>query len=180
MKEIVIVVLIFVVSTYLGYVWACNNPSLAGEVVKRLFGELSFVKNLPSYAVFLLILTNNAVKSFLSMISGVIFGVVPVFFVMINGFMIGVVSAVFSERVGLLRVVLMLLPHGILEIPAVLIACSYGLKLGIAFLRKIRGRGVDLRAEFKRALNVYVRYVLPMLITAAFIETYVTPIISRV
>ena len=180
MKEIAVVTLVFLISLYLGYVWAESNPNLAEDMVKGLFGNLSFVKKLPSYVIFVLIFLNNSVKSLLSMLLGVAFGIVPVLFVVFNGYLIGVVVFVVSKKVGILKVALMLIPHGVLEIPAIIIACSYGLRLGIATLKRVTGRDVNLSDEVKNSLWVFLKVVVPMLLVAAFIETFVTPLVSQI
>ena len=180
MKEFVALLLIFILSTYIGYQWAESHPEQADIFIKQIFEGLSFVKGLPQPLVFAVIFINNAVKSFVNMILGLLFGIIPILFVAINGFIVGVVTAVVSRNVGLLKVLLMLIPHGILEIPAVLIACSYGLKLGVAVLNRVRGKDVDIKLEIRRSVGVYLRYVVPMLLIAAFVETYVTPIVSQI
>ncbi|WP_048084315.1 stage II sporulation protein M [Archaeoglobus profundus] len=180
MKEFIVLLAVFLLSTYIGYQWAASHPDQAETFIKQIFESLSFVKDLPQAMIFAVIFVNNTVKSFVNMLLGLAFGVIPVLFIAINGFTIGVVSAVVSKNVGLLKVLLMLIPHGILEIPAVLIACSYGLKLGIATLNRARGVSVDIKFEIKRAVRAYLKYVMPMLLVAAFIETYVTPIISQI
>lgn len=180
MKEIAIMTIIFLTSLYLGYLWAESNPTLAKDVVKELFEGLSFVKDLPSFLIFLLIFFNNSVKSLLSMLLGVFFGIVPVLFVLFNGYLIGVVVSVSSKNVGIWKVLLMLIPHGILEIPAIIIACAYGLRIGFATFKKIRGGNVSVSDEIRKALEVFAKIVTPTLLIAAFIETYITPLVSQI
>ncbi|WP_457549010.1 stage II sporulation protein M [Archaeoglobus sp.] len=180
MKEFVVLLLIFLITTYVGYQWAESHPEQAKLFMERIFKGLSFVKELPPPLIFAVIFVNNSVKSLIAMLLGLIFGIIPILFVAVNGLIIGVVSEVVSKRVGLLKVLLMLLPHGIIEIPAILVACSYGLKLGIAVLDKVRGKDVDVKMEVEKSVKNYLKYVLPMLLLAAFIETYVTPLISQI
>ena len=179
MREFITLLALFMLSVYLGYVWAVNNPELSERLIKDLFESFVFIKDLPSVVIFLMIFVNNAVKSLISMLLGLFFGIIPIMFVISNGFILGMVSGVVSKDVGIWRVMLMLIPHGILEIPAVLIACSYGLRLGLAIIKKLRGIRVNLTDELKRALSDYIKYVVPLLLIAAFVETYITPIISQ-
>lgn len=79
---------------------------------------------------FLIIFVNNTVKSFIAMVSGVFLGIIPVFFLFINGFIIGLVIFVSGKEVGYVETMARIIPHGILEIPAIILACSYGLWLG--------------------------------------------------
>ena len=180
MREIVIMTVAFFLSLYFGYVWAESNSTLAKDFVNDLFKGLSFVKNLPNFIIFVFIFFNNSVKSLLSMLLGVIFGIVPILFVLFNGYIIGVVISVFSKNVGIWKVLLMLIPHGILEIPAIIIACSYGLRIGLTTLKKVMGENVSILEEVKKALEIFAKVVVPILLTAAFIETYITPMVSQI
>ena len=180
MKEFAVISVIFIISLYFGYLWAEENPNNAKNVVEELFENLSFIKNLPKFIIFILIFLNNSVKSLLSMLFGVAFGIVPILFILFNGYLIGVVVSVASKDVGIWNVLLMLVPHGILEIPAIIIACSYGLKIGIASFKKVMGGDISISNEIKNSLEVFAKIVLPILLIAAFIETYITPLISQI
>lgn len=180
MREIAVVTVIFLISLYLGYLWAESSPTVASELVNEIFKGLSFVKILPDFVIFIFIFFNNSVKSLLSMLLGVVFGIIPVLFVLFNGYLIGVVISVFSKNLGIWKILLMLIPHGLLEIPAIIVACSYGLKIGVTVAKKIIGENVSVFEEIKKALEIYAKIVLPILLTAAFVETYITPLVSRI
>jgi stage II sporulation protein M len=68
-----------------------------------------------------------------------------------------------------------LLPHGIIEISAVLLAAAAGLRLGAVAVERLRRRDVKLKLELARAWRFFVTLVLPALVVAAVIETLVTP-----
>jgi len=180
MRELAILSVLFMVSIYLGYTWAESNQEQSERLVNDLFRGLIFIKDFPSIMIFTIVFLNNSVKSLASMLLGVFFGIAPMIFVIFNGILLGIVFDVFSRDLGVWKVTAMLVPHGIIEIPAVLIACSYGLRLGLIMMRKLRGNRVDLRGEFMKALKVYIKYVVPLLLLAAFVETYVTPILSQI
>ena len=72
-----------------------------------------------------------------------------------------------------------LLPHGILEIPALILASAAMLRIGVVLVTPQVGRSmgevvIELLADWtKIALGV----VMPMLLIASLIETYVTPVV---
>ena len=118
------------------------------------------------------ILVRNVMVSILIMASGVLFGIVPVFSMASNGLLLGVVFRQRAEAVGVAKIALEVLPHGIIEIPALLIAASYGLWLGVTVVRRIRGReGTPIRFHIEHAFRRYLAVVFPLLIVAAGIET---------
>jgi stage II sporulation protein M len=71
-----------------------------------------------------------------------------------------------------------ILPHGMLELPALFLAASLGLYMGTGMVVSlVRRRGFGARPLLKEAQTVVIRAVLPMLVAAALIETFVTPYI---
>jgi len=67
-------------------------------------------------------------------------------------------------------------PHGIFEIIAMIIAASYGLQLGKVFHRWLKQKNViSLKQSTAKAVKINVMIGIPLLVIAAFIETYVTP-----
>jgi len=58
-----------------------------------------------------------------------------------------------------------------LEIPALIIAASYGQWLGMNVLRRMRGKKIDpVGGQVKHALQRYFVVVFPLLVVAAGIE----------
>jgi stage II sporulation protein M len=94
--------------------------------------------------------------SIMIMVSGILFGIVPVFAMMSNGLLLGVVVRHESELSGYGKVGPKVLPHGIIEIPALplLLAASYGLWLGVTLVRRIRGReSMPIRFHIEHAFR---------------------------
>lgn len=164
-----VLTLIFLGSCYLGYLLAEIYPDAVGreiESVREFFRSISSERLSPP-EIFVLIFLNNSIKSFLAMLLGVFFGVIPVLFVFLNGLIIGFFAKFVGSEIGIVNFVLLLLPHGVLEIPAVILACSYGFWLGVEFVRDRK----NLKKHVSRAIFDFARFVLPTLLVAAFIET---------
>ena len=119
---------------------------------------------------FLIIFVNNTVKSFIAMVSGVFLGIIPVFFLFINGFIIGLVVFVSGKEVGYVETIARIIPHGIFEIPAIILACSYGLWLGKSAFLSLKKKDVELSSRVKYAVSRFCKVVLPALLVAAIIE----------
>lgn len=110
--------------------------------------------------------------SVLILLSGVLFGIVPIVSMGANGFILGVIYRQAAEIAGYSKAVIMILPHGVIEIPALLIAASYGLWLGVIVVRRVRGKeSTLLRFHIEHAFRQYFAIVFPLLIVAAAIET---------
>jgi stage II sporulation protein M len=173
---IFILIVIFFLALANGYLLAVSNPQTSRNMIEQLFSQFAFAKNISTFQLFVYIFLNNASKALFVILLGFFFGIVPIFFVFTNANLIGVVLAVFGAKEGYLKVVLSLLPHGIFEIPAILIASGYGLWLGVRFYRKLR-YGDPFKEAFWFAIKKYFTVVFPLLLLAAFIEAYITTLI---
>jgi stage II sporulation protein M len=101
--------------------------------------------------------------------------VLPLFFVIFNGFTVGWVSFDLGMSHGLGFVVAGLAPHGVVEIPAILLAMSMGMSLGYTVLNSLRGQG-NVVKEAKLAAGFFITRVFPLLILAAILEVTITPL----
>jgi uncharacterized membrane protein SpoIIM required for sporulation len=89
----------------------------------------------------------------------------------------------FAVEVGLLGynpwlfVAAFLLPHGIIEMPAAVIATAFALRIGAALVSP--PAGLDVGQGFLLVLanfcKIFVFLIVPLLLGAAFIEANITP-----
>lgn len=131
-----------------------------------------------------LIFANNARASVLTLLLGSGFGLVPLGVLLTNGSIIGLLigfstGTPLPELAGLPRdpvfFAAALLPHGIIELPAVLVIAAWGLKLGVApWLPSAAGaRAAVWRTTAREALQILVP-VIVLLLVAAVIEANFT------
>lgn len=122
--------------------------------------------------LFFTLLLHNLTASILILVSGVLGGIVPILSMGSNGFFLGVLYRQAAGLGGYPDAALKVLPHGIVEIPALLIAAAYGLWLGVTAVRRLRGKeSTLLRFHIEHAFRRYFAVVFPLLIVAAAIET---------
>ncbi len=177
-KYIFIVVDIFILSLIIGLIISVKNPELSRNYYSMFQGEFGWIKTLNPISIMLVIFANNAFKSFLSLVLGVGLGVIPVLFVAANGVIIGMLANTIAKQNGTLFVIAALVPHGIIEVPMVLISAGIGLRLGYKMYPSLTGLKTDINKELREGIGFYVRFVLPLLFVAAIIETFVTPVIA--
>ncbi|WP_416293881.1 stage II sporulation protein M [Paenibacillus illinoisensis] len=137
---------------------------------------------------FIFIFFNNAIKSVLVIYAGIFFGVLPVIFLVINGMVIGFLVHITTDNGASFFdiVVKGLLPHGIIEIPVIIIACAFGLKFGGLASRSLielgsakrQGLGKQWETFLKRTLTASC-WVIILLFIAAIIESTITFSIVR-
>ena len=142
-----------------------------GENILSDSGELSMLP----------LLLNNLRACLVSVLLGFIpFFFIPALSVLINAGIIGAVLAV-SARGGIpiwLTVLVGLLPHGIFELPALFLGFSLGVSLCLTMTKSVvRLDGSAITAELKNIVRVYLLNILPLLVIAAAVECYVTPLL---
>jgi len=179
MRIILSLTTIFLICMVLGYGYSLANPEYSRSFVEKTFSGFEFVKNMEHYEIFLFIFVNNSVKSFVSMLLGITFGLVPLLFVCLNGVLIGFVVGVSVSKFGILKTLLLLIPHGIFEIPAVLLSSTYGVEIGVATVKRVRGEEIDLNQLILNKIRNFGKFLLPVFFIAALIETYITPVIAN-
>ena len=107
--------------------------------------------------------------------SGLAAGIPAVVSLVFNGLIVGAVSGV-VDPVAFLALVA---PHGVIEIPAIVIAGSAGLSLGGVGVGAVRGRysDDDVAAAIRRVYRVLLGLV-PLFVVAALIEAFLTPLVA--
>jgi stage II sporulation protein M len=162
---------LFLFSLSMGYALGEN---MSGNTLNDLLGTFPDISKMSLFEVFGFVAANNILKSLLFMLGGLLCGVLPIFFVIFNGFFVGWVAFDLSTTHGLGYVVAGLVPHGVVEIPAILLAMSMGMSLGYATLNRLRGQG-SIWKETRNAIGFFITRVFPLLILAAVIEVTITP-----
>lgn len=164
--------LLFVIALSVGLITAILFPLEARQGVDEVSKQLEFLSGAGPFEIFWIIFLNNAIKSFFALVGGILFGIIPVVFILINGYAIGIVGAVALAEKGIVNLITLTFPHGIFEIPAVLLAASYGVMLGEKFYARMR-RGEPFRGSFSLAMDAFFKVIVPILAIAALIETIV-------
>lgn len=200
LRIFLVMCLLFILAAVVSHVYLMNHPELAEEklmdLAQRLLEKIPLDKG--KLLLYAAITLNNLVAAGLALTTGFIpFLFIPALAVLLNGAAMGVLSSVLTHKGADLGSVLLfgLAPHGVLEIPAFLYACSLGMGLMLWLSRFItreltssaRESGdtvTENRAEtgelsfpalLGRTVKSFVLVIIPLLILAALIESLVTP-----
>ena len=170
----------------LGYLLAYVNYPLARifipEGLRDGVGDaIEQGRNLPNIAAAIApvltagITANNIQVSLLAFAGGMTFGAVTVYALVFNGLMIGALAGVFAKAGESLYFWALILPHGSLEIPAIVLAGASGLVLARALISPgDLPRGAALRAASPDGVKL-VLGAIPILMIAGLIEGFLTP-----
>lgn len=171
------VVLVFFLFVLIGNASLSYFPDLGKMISEGFNARFEPLLNLSPLYIMLIIFLNNAFISLLLLVSGLGLGVLTSLIIASNGYVIGIISRIVAEETGILYVLFALLPHGILELPMVFLSAGIGLRLGHQVLLSLIGKQSEIKKEFKQGIFFYFRWVVPLLFVAAFIETFITPLI---
>lgn len=132
------------------------------QIIKLINSLIKKTEGMNFIELFIFIAGNNIQVSFFSMILGIFFGILPILTLIVNGYVLGFIinKSITSEGIF---IIWRLFPHGIFEIPAILISISLGIKLGINLK--------DFKKNLKSSLRIFVFIIIPLLIIAGIIES---------
>lgn len=176
---IAISALIFAVTIVMGYYAAQYNSDLAANMLKE-FEMLKWITQLPLPLIMVIIFLKNLLSCIMSILLGLGMGIVPLIVDTSNGFLLGVVLYNVLQKESLLYFLAGVVPHGIIELPTVLMSIGIGFRLGYLLALTMFGEKVNLTKEIKIAIHFLIRWVTPLLLLAAAIETFITPLIISV
>ena len=123
---------------------------------------------------------NNLVAMVALSLGAVSLGLVTLFGLVLNGLLVGAVVGIAVQQVNPLVVALLILPHGVLEIPALLVASTVGLRFARLTVRYIRGLEETLvtRRDLREA-GWLMAFSAVLILVAAYIEANVTLMLAE-
>lgn len=174
-REIAICFAIFIVAAYVGYIMAVLVQDRASDYynyVREMIISNPFGKGLPDN-IFLFILGRNTLVSFTALILGIFtYNIWPVIILLLNGALSGFATkmqAIISQHYTFKIWLFGILPHGVPELLALFLACGASF-----YFRRMRQQGEFI---WGRVLSTYFLFVLPLLVVAAAIESFITPLL---
>jgi uncharacterized membrane protein SpoIIM required for sporulation len=159
-----------------GFASLILGPGYVNQTLENIESgdPMAIYKNTDEAPMFFCIATNNIWVAFYAFILGIVFSVGTVYILFSNGVMLGVFQYFFFKKGLLFTSAIAVWLHGTLEISAIIIAGGAGMILGNGFLFPgTYSRLVSLQRSAKDAVKIVVA-LIPVFITAAFIESYLT------
>lgn len=171
---------LFVASAVIGYIIFYFQPQLM-QTITDYFKNLVGNNEQNNQALVLIIYQQNVTTSLMALFGGIAFGLLPLGTVIVNGLIIGfvihyllhVLPAALSTK--LFIIVVTLLPHGVFELPIVLITAALGLKWGLAWLLPAaKGQRKTVWKQSARQALLFIPLLVVVLAIAAVVEVFVS------
>ena len=169
--------LVFLFAILSGYLFAQNFPEETQEIIKELEKFFSISEETTSFQMFLFILENNVIKLFTVILLGIFAGLIPLLSLWGNGMILGIFAQIVSQELSWTFLILGILPHGIIEIPVLILSAAIGIRIGKLAVWRIFNRHKNFRKEFTKAIKFYIVILIPLLFIAALIEAFITPVL---
>lgn len=120
---------IFIFFILLGFFFPIFYVDQVIAMIKELVLK---TQGLNTFELIKFIILNNSYSALMGILFGILFGIIPLGIMIMNGYVLGFVSNKAVEASGNILTLWQLLPHGIFEIPAIIISISLGIKLGFS------------------------------------------------
>jgi len=176
-KWIFIAISLFGIGLVFGLVTPTSSINLLSEDITALEEFIDILVPFEFLTV-ILILIKNALSLVLSFALSPFFCLIPILALVVNGWLLAFISAIIIQEESLGFVLAGLLPNGIFELTAFILgeaaALSFGAVAILALFKKEK-RNL-LLPSLKRNLR-YLMVALVLLVPAAIIETYITPLL---
>ena len=176
-KWVFIAIFLFGIGLVFGLATPLSIVNLMSEEIAAL-EELSRILAPFSVLTVILIFIKNVSALVLSFVFSPILCLVPILALVVNGWLLSFVSAVVIQEKSLGFVLAGLLPHGIFELPALIMGQAAALSFGTMALLALFKR--ERRSLLLPSLRQNLRYLMiacALLLPAAIIETYITPLL---
>lgn len=172
---IAISILLFIAASIAGFLSSSIFPQIPERVWESFDQTAEQLLSFNSIELFFFIFINNSLKVIAATFLGFFFGFISLIFLLTNGFIVGLVAFTSTQSSGLAEFWLGILPHGIFEVPALILGTAAGLYLGDLLYRRVffKEKG-ELKKGLKKVFYFSLRLIMPLLLIAAIIEVFIT------
>ena len=150
-------------SILVGWIYA-DHFTFLEEQVRKLAAQFA---GKDAITFILMIFLHNLIATYIAMCLFALFGTVPTIIAVFNGLILG---WLFAKSSGMpeVNISVMIIPHGIFEWPAMLIAWGVGLWRGVGY--RLSDTPGTWKERWEKANKVFFTVILPLLLIAAIIE----------
>ena len=168
-NQIGVTLALLVIGIAIGFLNIFSINVFMSEILNNLFEK--FV-DYTGITLFIKIFLQNAQATFFIILLGIFISLFPIIATIVNGGMIGYIFYDLENFTPWTRTeaILHLIPHGIFEIPALLLAIAIGISNGLWPFKKEKWNYI--KTSYIRSAQCYILIIIPLLLIAGLIEAY--------
>lgn len=175
-KAVHIILILFILGMLTGIVFGFH---MSKDVLVQLLTANTTLTNraiASPFQLYVHIVSHNLVVSSLPILTFFLFGLSSILHILVGGYVMGL-DLVYTIRVHDITFFFAgILPHGVLEFPAIVLSDALGLYLGLSFWKKVFGKKyTEFRAAAKKSWQLFLKVIVPLFLLAGLIEAFVTP-----
>lgn len=172
---------------FAGVVIAFLNPQLFEKFIEgaaELYGEGNLLDKSSAQISWSILQQNSVAYLFMIVLGGVTLGLAAVFLLLLNAAILGLVfgftaAGVTGPEFGWAETLALILPHALVEVPALLLGSTLGLRLGVDWLLpSAKGDRWQVWRSRLHDVGVITPLAILLITIAALIEGFVTPRIA--
>ncbi len=153
---------LFIIVSLIGFAFPTFFEDEIRGIIKGLVDK---TESLGPVELTVFIISNNIFSSFIGMVSGIFVSVPSATIIIVNAYLLGFVANISVQKFGFLFL-WRLYPHGIFEIPAILISTSLGIRIGYLLMR-------DSIIEYNKKINNLAYYFIIILSILTFFFSFI-------
>ncbi|MFZ2970359.1 MAG: stage II sporulation protein M [Minisyncoccia bacterium] len=173
---IVFSIFLFIGSILAGYFIAHNYAKETEELLNEMKEMFLPAKEYSQLKIFMFIFENNVTVLSMSLLFSIMAGISSLLVITANGIILGVFAVIILENLSAEYFMAGILPHGIFEIPALILTSAVGFRIGAASLSKLFAGRSGLLSEIANGFRFFILIIVPLIFIAALTEAFVTPI----
>lgn len=185
-KYILIATVIFLLSIVLGVI-ITESTIEGGDIAQHVIMNIPIEEH-TQFEMLLIIFKSNLYNCTSAILFGTGLGIIPIYITIYNGVLMGTVISFTSNMPnGIIKFIISIIPHGIIEIPIMFTSVGIGLRMGhnmSSFLRALLksdntklDKKIMFIQELRQGIWICVKWIVPGLLIASIIEAYITPLI---
>ena len=171
------------VAAALGFALTLLQPEAAVTVLSGFMEQIAqsgVIDETGQMSVFALLM-NNWRAMLVSVLYGLLpFVYLPLLSLLTNGLLLGMAAGIYqANELSLLALLAGLIPHGVFELPALVLSIACGIRLcrNMCLMVVNSPKKIPFATLAEDLLRVLVLVIAPLTVAAAFVECYITPIV---
>ena len=177
-KWVFVAVFLFGIGLVLGWVAPTVISDLISGNITAFEERIASILTLPKFLVAMLIFINNVSAVLFSFVLSPLLCFAPVVALVANGCLLSFVSVAVVQDESLGFLLAGLLPHGVIELPALILGEAAALNFGVIAIMSLFSKGgKNLLLTGLRQNVRYLLFAIVLFLPAAIIEVYITPLL---